>query len=188
MNEQRSCEILTFGTTFEMIDQFTSRWQTIETFLATQSFPTKDWGRIFSWDYWTAGPLDSYTPYYTFGFGLFLAALIALEVWRRRLKKRHETTPVYQTQLIQISNIFYFILLIVPLYWFFRVQNISYLSSRLVLGGALLVALLWLAWVLWTMKRIIPTKTRSYLEKERFFRYLPTNSASIPTEKRKKGK
>ncbi len=170
-----------------MLDQFTSRWQTITTFFETQSFPTNDWARLGSWSYWTGGPLDSQTPYYAFGLAVFLISLIALEVWRRRLKKAHQATPVYTVPLVQISNVFYFLLLMVPSYWFFRIQSISYLSSRLVLGAAFIIALAWVIWIIIVVKRRLPQEQVSYLEKERFFRYLPTTSASDQSG-RKKGK
>lgn len=171
-----------------MNEFFTSRLTTIENFLTTQTFPTKDWLNLFSWDYWTAGPLESFTPYYTFGFGLWLVTLIVLEVWRRKLKKRHQATPVYGTPLIQISNLFYFLLLMVLAYWFFRVQQIDYFSSRLVLGATVLIGLCWLAWILFIIKRRLPLQQQSYLERERFFRYLPNTSASDSKSGRKKGK
>lgn len=170
-----------------MTELFTSRFTTIKAFLSTQSFPTNDWINIFSWSYWTESQIGSFTPYYAFGFGLFLATLIALEVWRRRLKKSHQSTPIYGTPLVQISNLFYFLLLMVPSYWFFRVQQISYLSSRLVLGLTALIAITWLAWIVVILKRRLPLQRRSYLEKERFFRYLPTSSASDSVQTRKKG-
>lgn len=171
-----------------MIDQLNSRWQTIETFLATQQFPTTDWANILSWKYWISGPLDSFTPYYTFGFTIWLLALIALEMWRRILKKRHQATPIYGTPLGQISNLFYFVLIMIPAYWFFRLQQIDYLSSRLVLGSTVLIAIGWLVWIIIIVKRRLPLQRRSYLEKERFFRYLPTTGASNSESGRKKGK
>ncbi len=170
-----------------MTELFTSRLATIQTFLATQDFPTRDWLKIFSWSYWTEGNISSFTPYYAFGFASLIVALIALEVWRRRLKKLHQATPIYGTPLVQISNLFYFLLLMVPTYWFFRVQQISYLSSRLVMGLTALIAIGWLIWIVVILKRRLPLQRRSYLEKERFFRYLPTNSASDSVQTRKKG-
>lgn len=174
-------------TTHKMPEFLTSRLTTIQTFLSTQSFPTRDWLRIFSWSYWIEGPLGSFTPYYAFGFVFWVLLLVALEVWRRRLKKLHHATPVYGTPLIQISNLFYFLLLMVPTYWFFRVQLISYLSSRLVLGLTILIAIGWFVWIIVILKRRLPLQRQSYLEKERFFRYLPTNSASDSVQTRKKG-
>ncbi len=167
---------------------FISRFQTIQDFLQTQRFPLADWQNLGSWDFWTGGPLDSFSPYYAFGLGLFLVTLIALEVWRRHLKKVHQTTPIYGEALIQISNLFYFILLLVPAYWFFRVQQLSYLSSRLLLGSIVLAAIVWLAWIAFVIAHRLPTKRQSYLEKERFFRYLPTTSAPGSVPGRKKGK
>jgi hypothetical protein len=170
-----------------MTEFFTSRFATIQTFLSTQSFPTKDWLNIFSWSYWTEGQIGSFTPYYAFGFGLLFVLLLALEIWRRKLKKAHQAAPIYGTPLVQISNLFYFLLLMVPTYWFFRTQQISYLSSRLVLGFTVLIAIGWLLWIAIILKRRLPLQRRSYLEKERFFRYLPTNSASDSVQTRKKG-
>ncbi len=171
-----------------MKEFFTSRFSTIQDFLATQDFPTRDWLNVFSWQYWTEDRIASFTPYYAFGFISLVIILLALETWRRQLKRLHKTTPIYGSPLVQISNLFYFLLLMVPIYWFFRVQQISYLSSRLVIGATFLIAVIWLGWIIVVLKRRLPLQRRSYLEKERFFRYLPGKRASDSVSGREKGK
>jgi len=163
-----------------MKEFFTSRFITLESFFETQQFPTTDWKNLFTADYWTSGPLASTSPYYLFGWILALIALVALEVWRRRLKKAQTVTPVYSWPLNQISNLFYYLLILLLGYWFFRTQQLAYLSSRLMLGAILLGGLIWLIWIWVYMKRRIPQLLQSHLERERFFRYLPKNKSGAP--------
>lgn len=171
-----------------MKDFFTSRFATIKDFLSTQQFPTHDWKNIFSGHYWTNGPLASTSPYYAFGVGLTILVLVALEVWRRQLKRLNAVTPIYTVPLNHISNLFYFIAVLLPAYWFFRAQQMSYLSSRLLLGSILIIAILWLAAILFYLWRRISRTRQSYLEQERFFRYLPTNAPKRSAAPGRKGK
>ncbi|QQG49608.1 MAG: hypothetical protein HZB70_02265 [Candidatus Berkelbacteria bacterium] len=171
-----------------MKEFFTSRFATIRDFLATQQFPTAEWKNVFTADFWTNDPLTSGSPYYTFGLVLTLLFLILLEVWRRRLKNLHVSTPIYEVAQNQLSNIFFFVAIMLPAYWFFRVQQLAYLSSRLLLGSIILVALVWLGWVVFHITRQLPAKRVAHLEKERFFRYLPTNATGATKAPRRKGK
>lgn len=170
-----------------MSDFFISRWATITAFIETQEFPLGDWKNVFSWSYWTEANLESFSPYYLFGTVLFVALLIGLEVWRRRLKRYHQVTPVFGFPLSQIGNIFFFLLILVPAYWFFRVQQMTFVSSRLFFGLIILIAVLWISWVLLHLRRRVSAKQQSYLEQERFFRYLP-NSPNRTNPKGRKDK
>jgi hypothetical protein len=172
-----------------MKEFFTSRFDTIKTFVASQELPSAAFFKdIFSVAYWTEGPLDSFSPHYLFGAIILLGALIGLETWRRKLKKRHQTVPVYAPAINQLGNIFFFVLILVPSYWFFRVQQLAFLSGRLLLGLIVLMALVWLTWVVIFLRSRTPRTHQAYLEQERFFRYLPNNSPGVSSTRAKKGK
>ncbi len=158
-----------------MKEFFTSRFETIKLFLESQKIPTQDWKNIFSFDFWRY-PASTDSPYYLFSLVVGILTLLGLEAWRRRVKRLHKMTPVYSVALNHITNLFYFILIIGLGYVFFVSQGIAYLSSRLFLFSVIVVSLAWIAWILVHLRRTLPMRRRSYLERERFFRYLPKDS------------
>lgn len=158
-----------------MKEIFTSRFETIKRFLETQRLPTEDWKNIFSSDFWLQSA-DTTSPYYLFSLAIGVAFLIGLELWRRRIKRLHQITPVYAIALNHIANLFYFVLIIGLSYILFTSQGIAYVSSRLFLLSVIVICLAWVGWVTVHLRRTLPTRRRSYLERERFFRYLPKDS------------
>lgn len=171
-----------------MKEFFTTRFATISDFLATQQFPLAAWKNVFTADFWANEPLTGSSPYYAFGLGLTVIFLFTIEAWRRRLKKLHVETPIYATAQNHLSNIFFFVIITIPACWFFRAQQLAYLSSRILLGSIVLITLLWLSWVVFHLMRQLPAKRAAYLEQQRFFRYLPTNATEASNAKRRKGK
>lgn len=164
------------------MDFFNDIFHTIQNFLATQTWPnSNDLSRLIKWPYWIEGPLDSFSPFYLAGSVAVLACLALLIFWRIRLKKAQKLTPVYDVPINHILNIISIIILMSASYFFFRSQQIAYLSSRLLVLATFAVCLIWLGYLIYFIKRSIPSKRRHYLERERFFRYLP----NIPKERNK---
>ncbi len=156
-----------------MKDFFTSRFQTISNYLATQSFSLRDFGNVFSWDFWTESSIEPISDYTAALLILVIMLIVGLVIWRKILKKRQAETPIYDWPINQLANIVAFLVIMTPSYWFFRSQQLAYLSSRLVVLITLIVTIGWLGWVVFHMVRQLPAKRVAYLEKERFFRYLP---------------
>ena len=156
-----------------MKEFFTSRFQTISDYFSTQSFSLQKIGSIFSWDFWTETNINPGSTYTAPLLIITALIIVGLVIWRRILKKRHGETPVYQWPINQLANIIALLAIMAPSYWFFRSQELSYLSSRLVVLITLLVTIGWLGWVVFHLVRQLPAKRVAYLEKERFFRYLP---------------
>ena len=156
-----------------MTEFFTARFETIKDFFVTQKLPVNFWRSLFSWDYWTDSALQAKSPYFTSAIGLVVITIVVLLVWRARLKKRQVQTPIYDRPLQQLLNIIFFVSIMAASYWFFRSQEINYLSRRLVILATLLITLIWIGWVWFDLKKRLPGERRRYLEKERFFRYLP---------------
>lgn len=156
-----------------MKDFFTSRFQTISDYLATQSFSLRNFGNVFSWDFWTESGIDPTSQYTAVLLILVIFLVFGLIIWRKIFKKRQAETPVYDWPINQLANIIALVVIMAPSYWFFRSQQLAYLSSRLVILITTLITLGWLGWVVFYLVRTVPTKRVTYLEKERFFRYLP---------------
>ncbi|MEX1051924.1 MAG: hypothetical protein WEC83_00875 [Patescibacteria group bacterium] len=156
-----------------MSDFFTSRFQTISDYFGSQSFSLGNFGNLFSWDFWTEANIDPSSQYTAATLLLTIAIIAGLIIWRRILKKRHATTPVYDWPINQLTNMIALLVIITPSYWFFRSQQLAYLSSRLVVLTTLLITMGWLGWVIFRLIRTVPGNRAAYLEKERFFRYLP---------------
>lgn len=152
---------------------FSSRFATIDQYFSTQHFIIGELKNVFSWSYWTEAGLPSQTPY-SLASLLFVAVLIVgLVLWRRRIKAAQTNVPIFETPINQLANIISFIVIMTFSYGFFRAQAIAYLSSRLVVLASLIVIIVWLGWVVFYMLRVAPAKSRDYLERERFFRYIP---------------
>lgn len=153
---------------------FSSRFQTIAEFLSSQQLlPPNFWHDIFSWGYWTESDLDTSSPYaltFTVGFFILLAGLIW---WRWRLKKAQAATPVFTLPINQLLNLIWLVIIMSLLYLFFRSQAISYFGSRLVVLVTGLIVVAWIIYLAIYTSRIGRKKRDEYLEKERFFRYLP---------------
>jgi len=167
-----------------MSEFFTSRFQTISSYFSTQSFGFGDFGNFFSWDFWTERnlfPSSTYTLLVLIAVNLLI---ISLFVWRKNLKKKQRDIPVYDWPLNQLVNLIIFIIIMTLSYWFFRSQQLAYLSSRLVVLATLVVVIAWIAWIIYYIYRTARSKREAYLEKERFFRYLP-KSKSDSKKKRK---
>jgi len=149
------------------------RFQTIKDFLSSQHFVWQDLSLLLSWSYWTESFLPEHSPSFLAGCLFILAAIIVLIIWRVRLKRAHKLTPVYDVPINQLPSLILLIIIMTVSYIFFRVQAISYLSSRLVILITVIVCLGWLIYLIYFARRIAPSKRRYYLERERFFRYLP---------------
>lgn len=156
-----------------MSNFFQERLSTISDFLATQRFPTDFWHNIFSWQYWTDSNLSTQPSYLLFGLVSIVVVLVALILWRQRIKAIHKRVPVYDVAINQLASLIIFIFLITLAYIFFRSQGLAYLSSRLVVLATALVIVIWVSWIIHFTSSIVPSKRRHYLERERFFRYLP---------------
>lgn len=156
-----------------MKDFFTSRFQTIKDYLATQDIPGTDWLDIFTWQYWIEPNLASNSRYAAFGIALVIAICAVLLTWRRQLKENHKQSPVYHFELQQIANLVTFIIVTTVSYLFFRTQQLAYGSSRVFILICVLTSLVWIILIFIHLKRVTARRRLSYLEKERFFRYLP---------------
>lgn len=157
-----------------MINFFSDRFTTLSNYFSTQQLPGVEvFKNYFSWSFWTEGYLFPISEYAMVSLAAVVLFLIILILWRRRLKKLQRTAPVYDLPVTQLTNIIILIIIMSPLYAFFRAQQVSYVSSRLVVLTTLLIIFAWLVWITIYLKRIVPVKRKVYLEKERFFRYLP---------------
>lgn len=153
---------------------FLTRIETIRDLVSSQSLPTlDDLRRLFGWGFWSEPRIAPQSAFILPAIGLLILVVIVLWSWRLRLKRADKNLPVYAWPINQLANLIVFILVVSFSYWFFRYQGIAYLSSRLVILGALIFFLLWLGLIVGYFFRVIPTKRQLYLEKERFFRYLP---------------
>ncbi|MCR4277558.1 MAG: hypothetical protein NUV80_05895 [Candidatus Berkelbacteria bacterium] len=156
-----------------MKDFFTSRFATIGNYLDTQHFAWADLKNLFSWSYWNETGLLPQTPY-SLATLICVVVLVALLVfWRKRIKVAQTKVPIYESSINQLANIIAFVLIMSVSYLFFRSQQIAYLSSRLVVLASLVIILVWTGWVAFYVFRTAPAKSREYLERERFFRYIP---------------
>ena len=162
---------------------FTSRFATLGDYFSSQQFVWSDFKNLFNWSYWTESGLPPQTPYSLTALIVVVVLIVGLVFWRRRLKAAQLQVPIFEGSINQLANIIAFIIVMAISYAFFRSQQIAYLSSRLVVLGSLLVILVWTGWVALYVFRIAPPKRREYLEKERFFRYIPKKK-----EKRSSGK
>jgi|SRR3989344_7616192 len=160
-----------------MKDYFTSRLATISNYLETQHFAWNDLKNIFSWSYWSEANLPAQTPYGLASLLVILVLLIGLIFWRRRLKIAQVAIPLYDSPINQLANIIAFIIIMAISYAFFRIQVIAYLSSRWVILASLAIVLVWIGWVIYHLVRALPPKRRDYLERERFFRYIPNSKS-----------
>jgi len=168
-----------------MKEFFTSRLATISNFLATQRFTPSDLKNLFSWNYWTEANIPSTSPDYLPTVLVLIIFCAGMLFWRRQLKIRQQIAPVYDSSINQLANIVVFLVIVAISYLFFRSQAINYLSSRLVILTTLAVAIVWLGYVIYYQWRITPVMHREYLERERFFRYIPKKKEKSPTNKRK---
>ncbi len=152
---------------------FSSRFQTIADFFSYQQFPTDWWAGIFSWTYWTDSGLLPSSPYLLFFLivtGLVIAALI---VWQKKLKRLQAEVPIYDMVINQIPSVITLIVVMANSYLFFRAQEIAFFSSRLTILITAIIVLGWIGYLAAYLRRTVPGKRQRYLEKERFFRYLP---------------
>lgn len=156
-----------------MKEFFTNRFQTIKDYFVTQQFPTTVWKNVFSWEYWTESGLPSSSAYSAFSATVLVIGIIFLFFWRFRLTRAQKTTPVFDFEIQQIANVVTFVIIMSLSYAFFRSQQIAFASSRLVVLISLLVTVGWIVVILVHIRRVTPKMRASYLEKERFFRYLP---------------
>ena len=166
-------------------DFYLSRIATLVYFWQTQNFALSDLKNLFTWGYWTETGLDPFSADYIFAITGLVIFLVLLVIWRAKVKKQELIAPVHQAAINQISNVIVFVIVIAVSYIFFRTESISYLSSRLVLLVAGVVVAGWLGWTGYYQTRIAPVKAREYLERERFFRYIPTNKAKDKSRKSK---
>jgi len=152
---------------------FTQRFATIKDFIATQQIPNGAyWKGIWSWRFWVDHHFGYQEPYILFFLGLIIIGLALLTLWRVVLKLRNQRGS-YDGAIGALATLIIFNVIITLAYLFFRGQALTYLSSRLVVLASIIVNVVWLGYILYQLKRIIPVKERQELEKERFFRYLP---------------
>lgn len=168
-----------------MSNFFSTRFTTINDYLSTQHFAWKDLINLFHWSYWNEANILPTTPYFLVSWLFVIAAVVGLVIWRRRIKAANTVAPIYDGPINQLANIIAFIIIVALSYGFFRSQAISYLSSRLVVLASLLITLIWLGVVAFYMFRVAPAKSREYLERERFFRYIPKGKEKSPSKKKK---
>jgi len=151
----------------------TARIETLQNYFATQHWPGADLVRLLSWQFWTESDIAPASEYAAVSL-LYVALIIAaLVIWRRTLKKKHARVPVFSSPIIGLANLVFLIVLMTGSYFFFRSQELAYVSSRLVVLGTIFICLGWLIWIIWQLKRTVPSARASYLEKERFSRYIP---------------
>jgi len=153
---------------------FVTFYNRITDFLKTQSFPSAtEWKNLVSWEYWSNSYPPATSEFYLFvGFAIYFS-IIALIVWVIILKRKNKVIPVYEGLISHLINIIVMMAIIFPAYYFFRIQQIAYLSSQLVMLGTIFVIVVWFAWIFKIIYLEIPQKRRVHLEKQRFFRYLP---------------
>ena len=155
---------------------FSDFFNNVHVFFQTQSFPTRDeWLNLFSWSYWSNPQPPSDSNLYIF-VGVLVALVVAgLITWTVILRRRNKKTSIYEGLISHLVNLITLIVLIYFAYLFFRLQEIAYLSSQLVILGTIIVVFLWSLLILKILIWEIPQKKRTYLEKERFLRYLPNS-------------
>lgn len=151
----------------------TNRFTTIQNYFSTQQLPGADLKRLYSWEFWVEAYIEPNSAYLAITLLLLGLALIGLLLWRSSLKKAHRRVPVYSTPISALTNLVFFVVIMTIGYLFFRYQSLAYASSRLVVLATTFVSLGWLGWIFWQIKRTVPSAEASYLERERFFRYLP---------------
>ncbi len=140
-------------------------------FLQTQSWP--NFSNFLSWDYWTSQNLNSQPSDLLFGLIVTVIIVIVLLFWWLRLRTIQKRIPVYDAPINNLSNLIIFMIVLSASYVFFRTQEITYVSSRLFVLSVDVIALVWFIWISYYVLKIVPSKRRHYLERERFFRYLP---------------
>src|SRR3989344_2114694 len=163
---------------------FSSRFATLDQYFSSQQFNFQDLKNIFHWSYWTEVGIPPQTPYSLATLIVVVVLIVGLVFWRRRLKAAQLQVPIFESSINQLANIIAFIIVMAISYAFFRSQQITYLSSRLVVLGSLLIILVWTGWVAFYVFRVAPPKRREYLEKERFFRYIPKKKEKSPEKKK----
>lgn len=157
-----------------MTNAISSRFTTIKDFLATQHWPTAtDWRQLVSADYWNSSVVSNGSPFFLLTAVVIGLVVIGLIIWLLRLRQLQKSLPIYEKPINQLPTLIIFVAVVSLLYAFFLAQGLQYLSSRLVMLGLFLVTLGWGGFLVVYTLKIIPVKKREYLEKERFFRYLP---------------
>lgn len=151
----------------------TNRFATIEQWFSGQKLPGADVQRLFSWSFWVEPNIGPTSEYLAAVVGFVLTTVIILIAWRLALQRAHRRVPVYSTPMSLLTNLIVFITIMTAAYTFFRSQELAYVSSRSIALLTTLLSLAWLGWITWQIKRTVPSARASYLEKERFFRYLP---------------
>jgi glucan phosphoethanolaminetransferase (alkaline phosphatase superfamily) len=152
---------------------FTNRLATIEQWFSGQKLPGADTPRLFSWSFWIESNISPTSEYLAAALGLVVATIILLVAWRFALIRAHRRVPVYSSPIALLTNLIVFIIIITAAYTFFRSQELAYVSSRFIVLSTIVLSGAWLGWIAWQIKRTVPSARASYLEKERFFRYLP---------------
>lgn len=152
---------------------FTNRFTTIEQWFSGQKLPGADTQRLFSWSFWVESNISPTSEYLAATLGLVLVTVILLIAWRLALQRAHRRVPVYSTPIALLTNLIVFLIIITAAYTFFRSQELAYASSRFIVLSTIILSLAWLGWITWQIKQTVPSARASYLEKERFFRYLP---------------
>lgn len=154
---------------------FSTRFETIANFFSYQEFPTTWWAGVFSWTYWTDNFLPASSPYTLFFLVVTAATIAGLLTWQKKLKKLRAEMPVnaYELPINHIPSIITLIVVMAISYLFFRSQQIAYFSSRLTILITVAIVIIWTGYLINHLRRRALSERQQYLEKERFFRYLP---------------
>lgn len=117
--------------------------------------------------------------YQYLGIGFVLLGLIALVLWWLNRKK-----PKLKKEFFgKIIALFTTTALLGLVLLFFRMQEIPYLASRLMMLSLLLMFVIWGGFIIYYRFRVLPKEFKKTKEKENFERYLPKK---IPRKENKK--
>lgn len=145
----------------------------LSNFFEGQNFPTADWANLLKWSYWTESFIGPTSPYTLFAIGLVFAYALLVILLGIKLNRLNSKTPIYGWIRSHLYNSLLFVVVSSTFYWFFRSLEIAYLSSRISMLVIILTLVAWLLYVLIVARRRLSRERSRYLERERFFRYLP---------------
>ncbi|MEK7548650.1 MAG: hypothetical protein AAB499_01995 [Patescibacteria group bacterium] len=145
-------------------------------FFRNQSWPRINLAKLLDGDFWLRPVNLIAAEYFLFYFFAVLIIIVALAVMLSTVKRRHRQVPVYGRVINHLANQIVFVAVVALSYWFFLVQGINYLSSWLVALAGLMILAVWLVYLGYLWRRRLPKERELYLEKEKFFRYLPSNA------------
>lgn len=146
-------------------------------FFSNQNWPRFNLSKLTDGDFWLE-PVNLVSGQFLLFYLLVVLIITAPSVAALIIaKRRHRQSSIYGRVINHLSNQIVFAVMVGLSYWFFLVQGISYLSSWLVAGVGLLIFIGWLIYLGYLWRRRLPQERELYLEKEKFFRYLPNSNA-----------